>query len=164
MSETLICCEKINVLLWNGMFKNGAAESSSHSLRKMIFFSSISILIRNLFVYLHRPNLSLWADGDNYIAEKATLYALFLAAWTSEIQTLIKDKCRGDAYGCVYTQPGCAEGTCTLTHTFGVLVYTPTWVSFSVRSIREASDGLSSRMGSRRYPRFFLYVVEAWNY
>ena len=39
-----------------------------------------------------------------------------------------KDNSRGDAYGCVYTQPECAEGTCTLTHTFGIIVYTLKWV------------------------------------
>ena len=45
---------------------------------------------------------------------------------------------------------------CALTHTFGCIVYISSEGIESVRSIREASDGLSSRTGSRRYPRFVL--------
>ena len=40
-----------------------------------------------------------------------------------------------------------------LTHTFGCIVYTPEGIK-SVRSIREASYGLNSGTGSRRYPPF----------
>ena len=45
-------------------------------------------LYRIIFVFLHRPNLSLRAKGRQRHIGKATLYALFLAAWT----TTIKDR------------------------------------------------------------------------
>lgn len=41
---------------------------------------------------------------------KATPGALFFGDLNYHYQISIKDKCRGDAYGCVYTQPECAEG------------------------------------------------------
>ena len=36
----------------------------------------------------------------------------------------------------------------------GAHIYIPTWVSYSVRSNKEASDGLSSRTSRCRYPVF----------
>ena len=54
-------------------------------------------------------------------------------------------------------QPGCAEGHSTLTHTFGkYYIYIVAWVSTLFVLIREASYGLNSRTGSRRYPVFSL--------
>jgi len=38
----------------------------------------------------------------------------------------------------------------------GAFVYTTVWVSYSVRSIREASDGLNDRTSRCRYPIFRL--------
>ena len=77
-----------------------------------------------------------------------------------KLKLLNKDKCRGDAYGCVYhAQPECAEGHCALMHTFGCIVYIPSEGIKSVRSIKEASYGLSHGTGSRRYPRFFCIVA-----
>jgi hypothetical protein len=44
-----------------------------------------------------------------------------------------------------------------LAHFWVHSVYIPAWVSYSVRSNKEVSDGLSSRTGRCRYP-VFRYV------
>ena len=50
-----------------------------------------------------------------------------------------------------------------LTHTFGCIVYIPSEGIKSVRSIKEASYGLSHGTGSMRYPRFFLHCGKTKN-
>ena len=57
---------------------DGSSDRWQLVFRELEFQANILLFEKN-FVSLQRPNLSLWADGDNYIAEKATLYALFLA-------------------------------------------------------------------------------------
>jgi len=65
-----------------------------------------------------------------------------------------KDNSRGDAYGCVYTQPECAEGySCPHAH-FWVHQYILQRGYLSVRSNGMAVVGQSHRTGRCRYPVF----------
>ena len=79
---------------------------------------------------------SLWVE--HYIVEKRHCTLCFWPFEPRKLKLLIKDKCRGDAYGCVYhAQPECAEGLlCPHAHLW-LHVYTPEGIK-SVRSIERA--------------------------
>ena len=78
------------------------------------------------------------ADGWSTTLRKSDTVRFVFDYLNYHNQISFKDKCRGDAYGCVYhTQPECAEGLlCPHAH-FWVIVYTPEGIK-SVRSIERA--------------------------
>ncbi len=72
------------------------------------------------------------------------------------IQISIKDKRRGDAYGCVYhTQPECAGGLCPQAHFWVYCIYSRGYQICS--SNREGCGRPKQRNGQHEIPSFFLH-------
>jgi hypothetical protein len=97
-----------------------------------------------LFLQMHLPVTAVMSfEKDGAIGRSTTLRNkrhCTLCFWLLErrkLKPLIKDKCRGDAYGCVYdTQPECAEGLVPSSTLLGALYILPRVSNLSVLSIR----------------------------
>lgn len=64
--------------------------------------------------------------------------------------------------GVVYTPGVCTEGVFPQ-HTFGLIVYLPAWVFYSVRSIEMASDGQNGGRAKVDTPLFYMSELKPKN-
>ena len=108
-------------------------------------------------------NLSLRAKGRQRHIGKATLYALFLAAWTTTIKDRSKTIAEVTPTDVYIRSRSVPRAYYALTHTFGCIVYIPSEGIKSARSIKEAFSGPKQTERAAGDTLVLFCFVGTWN-